>query len=90
MLPHVLKALIKSRKGKKLSRSLRKKLSLIRNGKVNIKIYKVTNPSGEMFYTNNGLSVFCEKHNISISSMSQLARGIVKCNRDGWKCEYVN
>jgi len=72
------------------SEEQRKNMCKINKGKINIKIYKMTSPTGEIFYTNNGLTLFCEEHNLSQSGMSQLVSGKIKNNRSGWKCEFVS
>jgi len=47
----------KERIGKTFSKEVKEKMSQTRKGK-NTKVFKVTNPKGEVFYTNNGLNEF--------------------------------
>lgn len=78
----------KARTGKRFTKEVKDKMSQTRKGK-NIKIFKATNPNGEIFYTDNGLSEFCKSNNLSQSNMSNVANGRAKQHK-GWKCEYVN
>lgn len=55
-------------------------------GKINIKIYKVTNPKGKVFYTTNGLTSFCEQNNLTQANMWKVANGD-RDNHKGWMCE---
>ncbi len=78
----------KAKTGKKFSKEVRDKMSQTRKGK-NIKVFKVTNPEGKIFYTNNGLSKFCKIHNLSQSNMSNVANNRANHHK-GWICEYIN
>jgi len=62
------------------------KCSKTSKGKINIKKYKVTDPDGNIFITENGLSVFCEEHNLTPSNMIKVANGERK-NHKGWLTE---
>ena len=57
-------------------------------GKINIKIYKVTDPSGNVYLTNEGLTKFCEEHNLENSLMIKVAKG-KRVHHKNWKCEYI-
>jgi hypothetical protein len=54
----------------------------------NKKTYKITNPDGKIFVTDN-LNKFCKENKLVYSTMSNVSRGIGKSNH-GWKCELKN
>lgn len=45
--------------------------------------YKIFSPSGEVFETNN-LAEFCEEHDLNLSSIGKVAKGI-RTQNYGWK-----
>lgn len=74
--------------GKKASKSTKEKMSKAHRGITTIGKYKITDPNGIIYYTENGLSSFCEKHNLSRICMSQIMRGKQKQHK-GWICELI-
>lgn len=60
-----------------------------RKGKVNIKKYKIINPDGVVFITNNGLSSFCRNNNLNLFNLTNVLSGLVK-HYKGWKVEKYN
>lgn len=64
----------------------RKKCSLTSKGKINIKKFKVIDPSGKEYITDHGLTLFCEQNNLCNKSLSAIACGKKK-NYRGWTCE---
>jgi len=72
-----------------ISESHRLNASKTSKGKINIKIYKVTNPDGKIFYTNNGLTLFCEQNNLTQANMHKVSNGL-RPHHKGWKCELLN
>lgn len=57
-------------------------------GKINIKKFKIIDPNNKVYYTENGLTLFCEEYGLSQGCMSSVATGRSKQHR-GWKCELV-
>lgn len=51
-----------------------------------IKTYRITNPDGNVFYTNKGLADFCRLHNLCRTSMVQVATN-KRAHYKKWKCE---
>jgi hypothetical protein len=82
------KNLSKSRKKRVTSISTRQKCSKTSTGKINIKIYRCISPQGESFITNEGLTQFCQKHNLTSANMHKVLRG-QRDNHKGWRIEYV-
>ncbi|MEH1808424.1 NUMOD3 domain-containing DNA-binding protein [Nostoc sp.] len=54
----------------------------------NSKNYVVTSPSGEEIPVNN-LSAFCRQHGLTVTQMSECARGLAIAHK-GWKCRYAH
>lgn len=72
--------------GKPVSTETRLKKRESIKGK-NIKYYKITNPTGEVFYTKLGLGDFCISNKLCRTSMVNVASGKRK-NYKNWKCEH--
>ena len=77
-----------ARTGKRFSEKVKEKMSETRKGK-NVKIFKITNPIGDIFYTTKGLVDFCRLNNLNQSAMSNVASGR-KNNHKNWKCERLS
>lgn len=65
------------------SDEVKRKMSETSKGKVNIKKFKLINPNGEVFITENGLKKFCEDHNLTPSNIHQVIKGKRKQHK-GW------
>lgn len=59
-------------------------------GKINTRLYLVTSPENQQFITTNGLSLFCDEHNLNISGFMKVLSGLTK-KRDykGWEIERI-
>ena len=66
----------------------RRKLSLAFRGKINIGKFRMIDPDGSVFITQNGLSDFCRSHNIDPSLMCMVAKGKRKHHK-GWRAEKI-
>lgn len=62
----------------------RKKRSKAMKGKINIKKYVLTSPSGKEYTTTEGLTKFCEEHNLQASNMIKVLNG-ERMHHKGWK-----
>ena len=80
--------LSEARQKRTTSNATRQKCSKTSTGKINIKIYKCISPQGESFITNEGLTQFCQKHNLTSANMHKVLRG-QRDNHKGWRIEYV-
>ena len=67
------------------TKETKEKMSLSMKGKINIKKFKVINPNGIEFITENGLTSFCEQNNLSVSNMIKVVNG-ERPHHKGWKC----
>tara|TARA_Y100000310_G_C20657846_1_gene802965 strand:+ start:307 stop:981 length:675 start_codon:yes stop_codon:yes gene_type:complete len=65
-----------------------KKCSQTSKGKINIKKFLCTDPSGKTYTTHNGLTSFCEKHGLTIANLSKVANGERKHHK-GWTAKKV-
>lgn len=64
------------------------KASKTSTGKINIKTYKCTDPEGNEYITDNGLTQFCKEHELQQALMSKVACG-QREHHKGWKCERI-
>ena len=71
-----------------ISDETRRKMSETSKGKINIKTYKVIDPSGVEYMTTNGLTKFCEEHNLSVKLMNKVSMG-KRNHHKHWKCEQI-
>ena len=69
-----------------VSEETKKKMSNSSTGKINLKIFLVTNPFGNKYVTKQGLTYFCKEHNLTASLMIKVANGERKTHK-GWTCE---
>lgn len=65
----------------------KQKISKALKGKINIKKFKLTDSNGNIYITKNGLTLFCEKYNLTRSNLYKVITGKRKHHK-GWKCEY--
>lgn len=66
----------------------RQKASKTSKGKINIKIYKLISPDGMEHTTSNGLTVFCEEHNLNLPNLMKVLKGERRHSK-GWKIEKI-
>jgi hypothetical protein len=59
------------------------KKSKTTKGRVNIKKYELTDPFGDVYITENGLTAFCEEQGLSRSTLFKAAKGKIP-NYKGW------
>ena len=87
------KSLSKAWKKRKIeypvSDETKRKMSESSKGKINIKTYKVTDPNGVEYITTNGLTKFCEEHNLSVKLMNKVSMG-ERNHHKNWKCCLIN
>ena len=72
------------KKRKKLTDKQRHDMSKIRKGKMNIKKYALLDPLGNEHITNNGLTLFCEQNNLTISIIRKTLTK-ERNHHKGWK-----
>lgn len=82
------KAWEKRRINHPVSEETKMKMKNSSKGKINIKIYKVIDPNGNVYLTNEGLTKFCEEHDLANSLMIKVAKG-KRVHHKNWKCEYI-
>jgi len=75
----------------KLSASIAAKGGHGGTNNANSRIFKITSPEGVEYIVNGGMKKFCEKHNLTFSSMSSIANGNLKPSgkHTGWSIERV-
>jgi len=64
------------------------KASKTSKGKINIKKYKLTDPDGKEYVTENGLTVFCEQHCLCSPNFYKVLKG-ERNNVCGWKIQRI-
>jgi predicted GIY-YIG superfamily endonuclease len=69
-----------------ISKKTRLKASKTSKGKINIKKYRLIDINGKEHITTNGLTVFCEKHNLTSTNLHKVLNG-ERNNHKGWKIE---
>jgi len=72
-----------------ISEETKQKMSKSSKGKINIKFFKVIDPDGNEYITTNGLSKFCEEHNLTVTLLHKVAMGKRKHHKN-WKCYKIN
>jgi hypothetical protein len=78
------KALKKARNRRPLySEETKRKMSESSKGKVNIKKYKLVDPNGNVFITEEGLTKFCQEHGLHAANLHKVINGERK-NHKGW------
>lgn len=73
-----------ARRKRVLTAETRKKLSSSNKGKIHIKKFILTDPYGNEFVTEEGLTKFCEDHGLTSSNMHKVLNG-TRENHKGWK-----
>lgn len=75
--------LSKARKTRIITNETRKKCSQTSKGKINIKIFTLISPNGKEYITNEGLTKFCEEHNLFAANFYKIIKGKRKHHK-GW------
>ncbi len=78
-----------SRKKRITTDITRQKMSRTSKGKINIKQFKLIDPNGNIYITKNGLTLFCEEHNLTGPNIHQVITGKRKHHK-GWTGEHYN
>lgn len=60
------------------------KASKTSKGKINIKKYKLISPDGKEYITENGLTLFCEQHNLIAANFFKVLKG-EREHQKGWR-----
>jgi hypothetical protein len=77
--------LSKARNKRVTTDETRQRMSETSTGKINIKVFEVEDPEGNIYLTENGLTQFCKLHNLTASNMHKVINGKRKHHK-GWKC----
>jgi group I intron endonuclease len=72
-----------ARKKRKTTQKTKDKCSKTSKGKINIKKFKMTDPEGNVYITESGLTVFCEENNLTTANIIKVANGERKHHK-GW------
>lgn len=80
--------LSEKRKQRITSDETRKKASQTSKGKINIKQYELTDPDGNTYITTEGLTKFCEEHNLIAGNLSSVASG-KRPHHKGWTIKRI-
>jgi group I intron endonuclease len=75
-----------ARKKRTTKPETRLKASQTSKGKINIKKYLLIDPDGNKYITEEGLSKFCEEHNLTTTNMHKVIQGKRKHHK-GWRGE---
>jgi len=67
----------------------KRKMSLSSKGKINIKKYKMIDPEGVVYITEEGLTKFCEEHDLTGSNILKVIKGTRKSHK-GWTAERID
>jgi group I intron endonuclease len=67
----------------------KKKMSKSSKGKINIKKFKLIDPSGIVYVTDQGLKKFCEEHDLIAANFHQILNGTRKSQK-GWTIERLS
>lgn len=73
-----------ARKKRIIKLETRIKASKTSKGNINIKKYKLIDPYGKEYITENGLTFFCEQHDLTRANLMQVVSGKRKHHK-GWK-----
>lgn len=58
-------------------------MSKTSKGKINIKKYELIDPNGNVFITTEGLTKFCEEHDLTPANLHKVING-ERQNHKGW------
>ena len=73
-----------ARRKRKTTEETRNKMRLASKGKINTKRFRLTDPSGKEYITNEGLTKFCEDNGLTTSLLHKVLNGERQHHR-GWK-----
>jgi len=82
------KHLSDKRKLRIITDETRAKASKTSKGKINIKQYELTDPDGNKYITENGLTCFCEEHDLSAPNILKVINGS-RPNHKGWTAKRI-
>jgi hypothetical protein len=74
-----------ARRKRVTTQETREKMRRSMKGKRNIKLFQVISPEGEFYTTTEGLTLFCEQHNLTPANMVRVANG-ERPHHKGWRC----
>lgn len=72
-----------ARKKRKTTKATREKCSKTSKGKINTKKFEMIDPDGNVYITENGLTMFCEEHGLSAPNIIKVLNGVRKHHK-GW------
>jgi predicted GIY-YIG superfamily endonuclease len=75
-----------ARRKRTISKATRLKTSKTSKGKINIKTFKLFDPNGNIHITKQGLSKFCEEHNLTSHNLHKVLTGH-RPHHKGWRIE---
>jgi len=78
-----------ARKKRKTTQATKDKRSKTSKGKINIKKFEMTDPDGNIYITENGLTLFCEKNNLSGANILKIIKGERKHHK-GWTAKRLD
>lgn len=82
------KNLSEARRRRVIKEETRIKCSQTSKGSINIKTYKLTDPDGQEYITDRGLTLFCEQHGLSSTNLMKVLNG-QRSHHRGWKIERI-
>ena len=77
-----------SRRKRKISEETRMKASVSSKGRINIKVYELISPDGEIHKTFEGVTKFCEQRNLTSSNIFKVIHGH-RDNHKGWRVHII-
>jgi hypothetical protein len=81
--------LSRARRRRTMTEETKQKMSLSSKGRINIKIFTLIDPDGVEHITINGLTKFCEEHNLNTQNMHRVIQGKSQHHK-GWKSQNDN
>lgn len=78
-----------ARKKRTTKQSTRDKCSKTSKGKINIKKFEMTDPSGNIYITENGLTLFCEENGLTRANVVKVANG-EREHHKGWTVKRID
>jgi group I intron endonuclease len=84
-----IEKLIEARNKRVTKKETREKCSKTSKGKINIKKYEIIDPCGNVYFTENGLTSFCEENGLSTPNMVKVAKGERKHHK-GWTIKKID
>lgn len=78
-----------ARKKRVITNETRKKCSKTSTGKINIKKFEITDPNGNKYITDKGLTDFCRQHDLAHPLMIKVANGERRHHKN-WTCKRLD